>query len=96
MNHIHKLQREVRALIVEKSALLVSIHDLAVYLQSSKFNSGHELDGYVQVGDVLRRLEESVRTASNAGEEEHAAFTAAHTERLSEAEIHRFNLYTNS
>lgn len=53
MNHIQKLQEEVKYLTKQKAICSDEVTDLMVYLTSSKF---HE-DTTVQVGDVLRRLE---------------------------------------
>jgi hypothetical protein len=57
MNHIHNLQAQVRTLRFKQETLLNGLTDLTAYLLSSKFHSGHELDGYVNIKDVLARIE---------------------------------------
>lgn len=56
MNHIKKLQAQVRALQAEKDALQEGITDLIAYLASPKFSGGDPLDGYVNVNDVFARI----------------------------------------
>jgi len=56
MNYITKLQNMVEQLSSEKWELKDQIRDLKEYLESSKFRCGDELDGYVNVQDVLNRL----------------------------------------
>lgn len=55
-NYIHTLQAEVKRLeyIIEQNREIVN--DLRRYLNSSKFHCGNELDGYVNVQDVISRL----------------------------------------
>lgn len=55
-NYIHRLQDEVEELTKAKRAARLALIDLEVYLTSSKFNCGDELDGYVSIHDVLHRL----------------------------------------
>jgi hypothetical protein len=57
MNHIHRLTAQVRELKAEQQAFAQGISNLVSYLSSSKFSCGSELDGYVQINEVLRRLE---------------------------------------
>lgn len=55
-NYIHKLQDEnenLKAKLAKKEAM---INELRRYLNSGKFHCGDELDGYVNVADVLHRL----------------------------------------
>jgi hypothetical protein len=69
MNHIHKLQAQVRALKHEQAALQQGITDLVAYITSSKFSCGDELDGYVNMQDVLNRLSDARRQANDAAAE---------------------------
>lgn len=56
MNYIKKIEGENRNAVEAKEKALEAIKDLECYLESSKFNCGSELDGYVNVKDVLARL----------------------------------------
>jgi hypothetical protein len=56
MNYIHKLQGEVQEKDREVQAIRESLIDLRNYLLSGKFRCGNDLDGYVNVQDVLNRL----------------------------------------
>jgi hypothetical protein len=56
MNYIHKLQKDNEGLKDEINIIKESLDDLRRYLNSSKFQCGDELDGYVNVKDVLDRL----------------------------------------
>jgi len=60
MNHILSLQQQVETFIAQKRELQEGIKELKSYLQSSKFNCGDELDGYVSIQDVLNRLPEII------------------------------------
>ena len=60
MNYIHRLQETVDTLSSQKRELSDGIKELKTYLQSSKFNCGDELDGYVNIQDVLNRLPEII------------------------------------
>jgi hypothetical protein len=60
MNYIHKLQETVDTLDSQKRELQDGIKELKSYLQSSKFNCGDELDGYVNIQDVINRLPEII------------------------------------
>jgi hypothetical protein len=60
MNYIHKLQETVDTLSSQKRELQDGIKELKSYLQSSKFNCGDELDGYVNIQDVINRLPEII------------------------------------
>jgi hypothetical protein len=55
-NYIINLQKTVENLSAQKQEARDVISDLREYLQSGKFNCGDELDGYVNVQDVLNRL----------------------------------------
>jgi hypothetical protein len=69
MNHIHRLQAQVRSLKHEQAALQDSITDLVAYITSSKFRCGDPLDGYVNVQDVLNRIADARRAANDAAAE---------------------------
>lgn len=56
MNYIHKLQGEVQEKDTEIKGIRESLSDLRKYLLSEKFQCGDDLDGYVNVQDVLNRL----------------------------------------
>jgi hypothetical protein len=55
-NYIINLQETVANLSAQKQEARDVIRDLREYLQSGKFNCDDELDGYVNVQDVLNRL----------------------------------------
>jgi hypothetical protein len=59
-NYIIQLQETVETLSSQKRELQDGIKELKSYLQSSKFNCGDELDGYVNIQDVLNRLPEII------------------------------------
>jgi hypothetical protein len=69
MNHIHKLQAQVRSLKAEQQALQQGITNLVAYLQSNKFRSGDSLDGYVNVQDVFNRIADARREANDVAAE---------------------------
>jgi len=54
--YINTLQDTVTKVSAERDSYKAMVDDLQHYLTSSKFNCGDELDGYVNVNDVLRRL----------------------------------------
>ena len=56
MNYIKRLQRDNAEQATEIAEIKQEIRDLVSYLQSPKFNCGNELDGYVNVSDVIARL----------------------------------------
>ncbi len=56
MNYIKRLQRDNAEQATEIAEIKQEIRDLVGYLQSEKFNCGNELDGYVNVSDVIARL----------------------------------------
>jgi chromosome segregation ATPase len=58
--YINQLQDTVETLSSQKRELQEGIKELKSYLQSSKFNCGDELDGYVNIQDVLNRLPEII------------------------------------
>ena len=53
MNYIKKLQQLVKSHKTSKEVAKENLEDLRRYLLSDKFNCGSELDGYVNVRDVL-------------------------------------------
>jgi hypothetical protein len=55
-NYIHQLQDTVSRLESQVREQRDIVNDLRRYLNSSKFRCGDELDGYVNVSDVLERL----------------------------------------
>lgn len=57
MNHIKRLQESERANLKTIGDMAEQVNDLRMYLQSEKFRCGHELDNYVNINDVLKRLE---------------------------------------
>jgi hypothetical protein len=65
MNYIKRLQAQVRALQQEKLALRNGLNELESYLLSPKFSCGNELDGYVNVNDVLNRLSDTYDAAND-------------------------------
>lgn len=69
MNHIHKLQAQVRATRAEHDAFEKGISDLVRYITSAKFSSGDSLDGYVNVQDVLNRIADAKRLANDVAAE---------------------------
>ena len=56
MNYIKRLQRDNAEQATEIADLFFHLRDLVSYLQSPKFNCGNDLDGYVNVSDVIARL----------------------------------------
>ena len=62
MNYIKRLESYVRTHQESKDNAEREINDLRTYLLSSKFRCGDELDGYVNIQDVLNRLETIERT----------------------------------
>jgi hypothetical protein len=65
MNDIKQLETQVRALKAERQTLTNGINDIVAYLNSSKLACGNELDGYVQINDVLRRIADTKSNATN-------------------------------
>lgn len=57
MNYIQQLQRDQKEIKAHAGILLADITVLKDYLTSSKFACGDRLDGYVNVQDVLNRLQ---------------------------------------
>ena len=57
-NYIHQLQDQVKTLESEKEIIQSGLDELMRYMQSSKFHCGDELDGYVNISDVVSRLVE--------------------------------------
>lgn len=82
MNIIHRLQLDKAELMAERDALLRGIGELRRYLLSDKFDSERgELAGYVNVKDVLLRLEETKSAAIDAGGEGREAERAEQVKR---------------
>jgi len=54
--YINTLQDDLAAKTQELETVRKNIKDLEAYLTSSKFNCGDDLDGYVNVQDVLNRI----------------------------------------
>lgn len=54
MNYIKKLQAKVKQHETSKEVAKENLLALQAYLLSDKFNCGDELDGYVNVRDILR------------------------------------------
>ena len=59
MNYIVKLKEENESLKNRLSAINSDLSELAAYLNSSKFQCGNSLDRYVNVQDVLNRLQDA-------------------------------------
>jgi negative regulator of replication initiation len=57
MNHILRLQVDLGAAKDETETIRQQVRDLRRYLQSDKFLEPEELRGYVNIQDVLNRLE---------------------------------------
>jgi hypothetical protein len=51
-----ELEVDIALLQYEKREALEIITNLYVYMQSSKFHNGDELDGYISTQDVFNRL----------------------------------------
>lgn len=60
MNYIHELQADNTALTERIDSARTALTDLLVYLNSEKFRCGNTLDGYVNVRDVIARMEPAV------------------------------------
>lgn len=56
MRYINRLEAEAQAANTAAKATREQIDDLVSYLNSSKFRCGDELDGYVNIQDILPRL----------------------------------------
>lgn len=56
MNYIQKLNNEIKRLDRQRATAWEQVAELKAYLCSSKFNCGNELDRYVNITDVLNRL----------------------------------------
>jgi hypothetical protein len=67
MNHIKQLQADILLLKLQTEAADDLIGDLFRYLQSDKFNCGHELDRYVNIADIHARLQEIRTTLRSLG-----------------------------
>jgi hypothetical protein len=75
MNHIHRLQKEIRARKAERAALVDGLNDLVIYLCSEKFACGNDPDGYVQINDVIRRIQEA-KSAGETAFDQYGLFTS--------------------
>ena len=75
MNHIHRLQNKIRARKTERAVLVDGLNDLVIYLCSAKFACGNDLDGYVQINDVIRRIEEA-KSAGETAFDQYGLFTS--------------------
>lgn len=56
MNYIKQLEKRVEELNLQRATAWEQVAELKKYLCSSKFNCGNELDRYVNITDVLNRL----------------------------------------
>lgn len=56
MNYIQKLNDKIERLDKQRAVAWDQLFELKKYLTSGKFSCGNELDGYVNVKDVLDRL----------------------------------------
>lgn len=56
MNYINRLQAEASEHIEHRHKAKCEINDIIKYLSSDKFSCGSELDGYVNIRDILPRL----------------------------------------
>jgi hypothetical protein len=54
--YINQLQDTLADVSAQRDSLKEMVQDLEAYLQSDKFRCGDELDGYVNINDVLARL----------------------------------------
>lgn len=66
MNHIYRLQRDLRNANAVENAYRNGLAELLRYLSSPKFHCGNELDGYVSIKDVAIRINETIGAANNA------------------------------
>lgn len=57
MNYIKRLEGEKKDAQEAREKALEALQGLYGYLESGKFRCGDSLDGYVNVSDVLLRLE---------------------------------------
>jgi hypothetical protein len=62
MNYISKLQQQVSEDKATMADAAAQLRDVIAYLSSSKFRCGDELDGYVNINDLLPRLQQAVLT----------------------------------
>lgn len=58
MNYIKRLEGEKKDAQEAREKALEALQELEVYLDSAKFRCGDDLDGYVNVSDVVLRLRE--------------------------------------
>lgn len=57
MNYIHQLQQTVEGLRKQVQDYEETIHDLHRYLHLKKFRCGDDLDGYVNIQDIINRTQ---------------------------------------
>lgn len=57
MNYIKRLEQENDGLKGRLTYIRDRLNALEEYLNSDKFHTGHELDGYVNIRDIFLRLE---------------------------------------
>jgi hypothetical protein len=57
MNYIQKLQELRLALEAENKRLQDKLHEIRDYCQSPKFRCNDSLDGYVNVQDIINRID---------------------------------------
>lgn len=69
--YVRRMDRERREAQAELAALKESLYELKGYLNSPKFRSPSDRQGYVNVDDVLLRLDEGSYAALVAGEKTH-------------------------
>jgi hypothetical protein len=58
MNYIKRLQEENKGLKANIENAETVIQDMQRYLNSNKFRCGDELDQYININDILTRLNE--------------------------------------
>ncbi len=63
MNYIKQLQTDLAVADATITEIAGDLHDLLAYVQSDKFRGGHELDGYVNVNDIVARLSPAISKA---------------------------------
>lgn len=63
MGYINTLQNENAELKTKMAAAEEELNNLRLYLESDKFRCGDELDQYVNIRDVLSRIERIDLTA---------------------------------
>jgi hypothetical protein len=64
MNYIKQLESENRRLKGDLASVNADLQCLFEYLNSPKFRSSHEMEHYVNVADVLNRLQDARMTVA--------------------------------